>query len=616
MAKRLLSHAIMLGIFIIVLAHQTSFASDFRFSPRPNTAHLVQWRTWGKEALGEARNRNRPILLSLSAVWCHWCHVMDETTYSDEAVIRYINDHFIPIRVDADLRPDIDGLYNQGGWPSTVFLTPEGEVISGGNYIPVDAMRTRMEQVVEVFTNDKGRISKRIEAFRERRSSPVFSEGEFRSADVIDNIIQKTKNSFDEEHGGFGSGQKFPSPPTLDLLLSIFVKTNDREVKKVMTATLDHMAAGEIHDRVEGGFFRYATEPDWSKPHYEKMLDVNAGLIRNYADAGRVFGREDYRRIADQTIRYVRASLFDRRSGAFYGSQDADEEYYRRHDRKGLKIPGIDRTVYADSSALMITSLAAASSSTGNGDYLAMAKQGADFLLDRLYSVDQGVFHSYHDGHRALSGQLLDNALVGSALLDLYELTAEKRYRAIATALGVLILRKFFDPKAGAFKPNLGTTGAEPVTAGIMADVSRPAANYRALQFLGRLHHLNRDKEMKLVVEKVAAIFSGEYKRYPPYSALYGNAVLWVNEDIPEITIMAEKPHFGPYLRALQGVFFPLKTVRYLSLSDDEQEIKALGYPMQEAAYVCRGKRCSAPVRKPGRLKDELGLVVRQGGVP
>lgn len=616
MAKRLLSHAIMLGIFVIMLVHQASFASDFRFSPRPNRAHLIQWRTWSREALDEARNRNRPILLSLSAIWCHWCHVMDETTYSDEAVIQYINEHFIPIRVDADLRPDIDGLYNQGGWPSTVFLTPEGEVISGGNYIPADAMRTRMEQVVEIFTNDKGRISKRIEVFRERRSSPGTTEGEFRSDAVIENIIQKMKSSFDEQHGGFGSGQKFPSPPTLDLLLSVFIKTRDQEVKRVITATMDHMAMGEIHDRVEGGFFRYATEPDWSKPHYEKMLEVNAGLIRNYADAGRVFGRKDYRRIADQTIQYVMTSLSDRRSGAFYGSQDADEEYYRRHDRKGLKIPGIDRTVYADSSALMIASLAAAWSSTGNGDYLAMAKQGADFLLDRLYSADQGVFHSYQDGHQALPGQLLDNALVASALLDLYELTAEKRYRETATELGGLILRIFYDPKAGTFKPNLGTTGAQPVTAGIMADVNRLTANCRALQFLGRLHHLNRDKETKLVIEKVSATFSQEYNRYPPFAALYGNAVMWMNEGIPEITIIAGKPHFGPYLRAVQGVFFPLKTVRYLSLSDDAPEIKSLGYPMQEAAYVCQGKRCSAPIRKPGSLTDELGLVARQGGVP
>jgi hypothetical protein len=134
-------------------------ASDFRFSPKPNKAHLIQWRAWGQDSLEEAKKQDRLVLLSLSAIWCHWCHVMDETTYSNEEIIAFINDHFIPIRVDSDMRPDIDTLYNQGGWPSTVIMTPQGEVLTGGTYIPPDDMLGRLKRIADIFENDRGTIT-------------------------------------------------------------------------------------------------------------------------------------------------------------------------------------------------------------------------------------------------------------------------------------------------------------------------------------------------------------------------------------------------------------------------------------------------------------------------
>jgi uncharacterized protein YyaL (SSP411 family) len=179
------------------------------------------------------------------------------------------------------------------------------------------------------------------------------------------------------------------------------------------------MAAGGIYDRIEGGFFRYAVKPDWSEPHYEKMLEVNAGLIRNYAEAYQVFGSADHLRILKECIRYVQKNLADPATGAFHGSQDADESYYRKQDRKGLASPFVDRTSYADSSSLMISALVSAAGAAGEREYLAQAEQAAGFLLRNLYTEKGGVSHYFRDGKAGLPGLLSDNALFGLAMLDL-----------------------------------------------------------------------------------------------------------------------------------------------------------------------------------------------------
>jgi len=308
---------------IVLISHQ-AIASDFRFSPRPNKAHLVQWRNWGPEALEEARKKNRLILLSLSAVWCHWCHVMDETTYSNDELISYLNEHFIPIRVDADLRPDIDTLYNQGGWPSTTILTPQGEVISGGNYIPPEEMLARLKRTAALFSTDRSTITDRIEEVKAMKELGRIREpGLSNPPDKgdLDKIVEVLKNSFDNIHGGFGYNQKFPNPDAIDFLLSRYARNKDESIKKIVTKTLDGMAKGGLYDKVEGGFFRYATKPDWSEPHYEKMLEVNAGLIRTYADASLAFNSKEYLAIVRESMGFVQARLYDPASGALYGSQ-------------------------------------------------------------------------------------------------------------------------------------------------------------------------------------------------------------------------------------------------------------------------------------------------------
>ena len=606
-------------ICCLMLAYQSAGASEFRFSIRPNKAGLVQWRAWGPEALEEARTKDRLILLSLSAVWCHWCHVMDETTYSNEEIIAFINEHFIPVRVDADMRPDIDSLYNQGGWPSTAILTPQGEVISGGTYIPPEEMLARLKRASALYSSDRKMIASRLEdmkAMKEQRdleSKTISSQPE---KSDLENIVQLVKGSFDEKNGGFGTGQKFPAPETVDFLLSMYAKDRDPEIKKIITITLDRMAHGEIYDNVEGGFFRYATKPDWSGPHYEKMLEVNAGLIRNYAGASQVFKSKEYRRISEKCLSYIESTLYDPGSSAFFGSQDADEEYYRMQDRTHRKAPLVDRTVYADSSSLMVSALISAYGATGNKHYLEMAKRGTEFILQKLYGGNDGVYHFYREKTKRLPGLLSDNVLFGSALLDLYNTTGERRYLNTAQEIGQLIAARFYDNGAKRFRTSLDASLVKPVTAGMLSNVNEDLANYRALRFLGRLAYGDAPLNLKEIRDASSASLSGGYQRFSPYAATYGNALLWILYEPLHVTIVADGAALRNYITEINTVYIPEMVVSVFSLSKDAELIRVLKYDLHEAVYLCAGKRCSKPIRGPERVKTELRAFAGKPGRP
>jgi len=599
----------MSGLILVFLFSHMTMASDFRFSPRPNKANLIRWRSWGQEAFDEAKKGNKLILLSLSAVWCHWCHVMDETTYSDPGIIAVINADFIPVRVDADMRPDIDSLYNQGGWPSTAILTPLGEVISGGNYIPPEEMLSRLKRAAALMRDNPAAVRRRIQELKSLRDLRGVRQQAFAGLPdktTIDDILQLVKSSFDERNGGFGTGQKFPSPDTIDFLLSVYGLRGDREALRIATTTLEHMMRSGLFDKTEGGFFRYATKPDWSEPHYEKMLDVNAGMIRNYANAALATGRKEFDRIVDDTVVYAKSNLYDASLGAFFGSQDADDVYYQSDHRSGLQRPAVDKTVYADSLSLMASALLSAYGATGRDEYLALAVLSGDFALKNLSAGNAGVYHSIRDKKTGLKGMLTDNALFGIALLDLYNATGDNKYLQRANQVGRLIIERFFDTGAVRFRIMLDAPKKKPVTAGMLAEINEDLANYRALSLLSRLIYLDDDPRLRETRDAVAASCLTGYRRYAPNAAVYGNAVLWMWGDPVVITILAEEPAVSSYLSALKGVFVPEMVLRVLSPSKDAQTIGKLGYPLREAVYFCAGKRCSRPVEKPQKLKRAL----------
>ncbi len=588
-------------VLVIFSFNQGVLASDFRFSPRQNKAHFIQWRQWGKESLEQAKRENKLILLSLSAVWCHWCHVMDETTYSDINVIDYINHNLFPVRVDANMRPDIDNLYNQGGWPSTVLLTPEGEIVQGGTYISQEDMLGWLSRFVEMYRNDEERVKERTETRTKREEDgPQTERGALRSSDIT-RITQMLESSYDKEYGGFGISQKFPNAHAIDFLLSGYQSRKDPEVERMITTTLENMSKGEIYDSVEGGFFRYSTRPDWSMPHYEKMLELNAELIKNYASAYMIFGNTSYMKVMKETMNYVEKHLYGSRKGAFYGSQDADEDYYKRTNRNRLKPPYVDHTMYADSNAQMITALIAASGATGGKGYLKIAEKTADFIMKNLYSIDDGVFH-YYLGGKHLNGLLSDNVLLGLALIDLYNATGESRYMNGAEDIARFLVNRFYDHEHKQFRPTLDTTDVRPSTASTLLDYTSASSNYRAVIFLSRLYYINGSKDRKEIIDGTSAKLRSTYEYFEPSAALYGTALRWSLEEPLVITVIAHDKRARRFLVQANKTYIPEKVVRVLSLKRERGRIKELGYPLAEASYVCWGKKCSPAFGTPEEL--------------
>jgi uncharacterized protein YyaL (SSP411 family) len=307
----------------------------------------VKWWGWCREAFEAARALDRPILVDVGAVWCHWCHVMDETTYSDPEVASFINEHFIPIKVDRDERPDVDRrlqemaqlISGQAGWPLTVFMTPNGEVIWAATYLPprdvgrTPGMLTVLKAVLEAYRSKRGEIVKFAEELRrevERWHSPAPGELE---REVQLELLTALASSFDAEYGGFGGAPKFPPITQLELLLMRYFYDGVGLYRKMAEATLDAMALGGIYDHLLGGFFRYSTDRMWLIPHYEKLLIDNAELLAIYAEAYALFRKPLYLRTARGIVAWL-DEFMRKPGGGYYASQDADVEgeeggYYR-----------------------------------------------------------------------------------------------------------------------------------------------------------------------------------------------------------------------------------------------------------------------------------------------
>jgi uncharacterized protein len=310
----------------------------------------IQWHEWGEEAFEKAKRENKPILLDIGAVWCHWCHVMDRESYEDPETAQIINQRFVAIKVDRDERPDIDSRYQvavqaitgQGGWPLTGFLTPDGRPFYGGTYFPPHDMQGRpsfrrvLLAISDAYRDKSGDVleqAQMVEGAIAHAESFTGKSGEF-SPRVIQEIIESALRMFDENNGGFGGAPKFPHASILDLLIDQYVRSSSRasldqtaeggRLHTVFATTLEKMARGGVYDQLAGGFHRYSVDERWIVPHFEKMSYDNSELLKNYVHAYQATGDEFFADVARDIIRWVDEWLSDRKHGGFYASQDAD----------------------------------------------------------------------------------------------------------------------------------------------------------------------------------------------------------------------------------------------------------------------------------------------------
>jgi uncharacterized protein len=458
----------------------------------------VDWYPWGDEALGRARDEDRPILLSIGYAACHWCHVMEHESFEDAETAAQMNDQFVNVKVDREERPDLDAVYmdavvaltGHGGWPMTVFLTPEGEPFFGGTYFPpaprhgLPSFREVLDAVASAYRERRADVirsaAQLVEAIRS--SSEVAPSSDPLTESVLSEAGRGLRRVFDAEHGGFGGAPKFPPASALEFLLR-------RDEPDMVTTTLDAMAAGGMYDLVGGGFHRYSVDADWLVPHFEKMLYDNALLVPAYLHSWVITGNERYRRVVEETCDYLLRDLA-LPEGGFASSQDADTDgveglTYTWTEAEGVPAellhpfehgrsiirgdldpelkarlldershrpqPARDDKAIAAWNGLALAALAETGRRLASDTVLQAAERLGNFLLDELSSPDGRLFRTWRNGRASIPGYLEDYADVAHGLYELHVATGELRWLEESGRLARLAVELFADEERGAF---------------------------------------------------------------------------------------------------------------------------------------------------------------------
>ena len=482
------------------LAHETS---PYLLQHKDNP---VDWFPWGEEALERAREEDKPILLSIGYSACHWCHVMERESFEDEQTAAYMNEHFVPIKLDREERPDLDAIYMEacqamtghGGWPLNVFLTPEQVPFYAGTYFPPEdrqgmpSWRRILEAVNEAWTDKRDQIragSDRV-VERLRGGAALQPSAEVLDPRMLDAAAETLRMSYDARNGGFGSAPKFPPASAIEFLL--------RRGETEMTAhTLRAMASGGMYDQIGGGFARYSVDAKWLVPHFEKMLYDNALLARAYLHGWQVTGDPLFRTVTEETLDWALREMRGD-EGGFYSALDADSEgeegkvyvwsleeldddavaafgataegnfegknilvrageaapelKRRLYEARAQRVwPGLDDKRLTSWNALMIAALAESGAVLERGDYLDAARGCAGFILRELRDDSGRLLRTWKDGQGKLNAYLEDHAFLLEALLTLYEATFEPRWFTEARDVADTMIERFGDEEHGGF---------------------------------------------------------------------------------------------------------------------------------------------------------------------
>ena len=601
----------------------------------------VDWFPWGDEAFARARGEDRPVLLSVGYSACHWCHVMAHESFADEATAAVMNELFVSVKVDREERPDIDGLYmdavvaltGQGGWPLTVFLTPDGEPFYGGTYFPPEprhslpSFRQVLLAVSEAWSERRGDVVRQGEALVEALSRSGRAEP---SADpltpaLLGEAVAGMRRAYDAEWGGFGHAPKFPPASAIEFLLR-------RGALDPAVGTLDAMALGGMYDLLGGGFHRYSVDRRWLVPHFEKMLYDNALLAAAYLHGWVVTGRPRYREVVEETLDYVLRELaLD--GGGLASAQDADTEGVEgltftwteeegapaellqpfEHGRSVLRgeldaetkarlfelrerrpKPFRDDKAIASWNGLALAALAEAGRRLDRADWLEAAVRLAEFLLGPLSAPDGRLHRTWREGRAKGTGYLDDYADVAHGLLELHVATGDLRWLEEARRLASAAVELFGDDERGGFF--LTPVDGERLVARQKAfdDNPAPSGNSMLAHVLLRLARLYGDDELERRAVSVLRLVSGLVTRAP-------TAFGWA--------LCAFDLHFSPP-RELAVVGPPGSAVarRFLDAWDPNAVVAvgpATGVPLLEgkglvdgkpAVYVCEHFACRAPV--------------------
>ena len=451
---------------------------------------LVDWRPWGGAAFAEARAEQVPVLLALGTRWCPATAAMMREAYAHPRVADLLDERFVPVRVDADERPDIGERYGLGAWPTTAFLTPDGDILGGETYATGERMRDLLTRVADAFAAQRDAIAER---HAPGETQPATAPGEGPDPELDGWLRDHLLGQFDEHNGGFGAGVKRVHADALELAWRR-ARDGDQAFATVVEGTLHAMAWGGLYDQLDGGVFRYCVRRDWTEPATEKLLDINAQALRLFLlpnDDGcleRAIG----------VVGYVRRTLADMAPDhpGFFASQQGDPDYYHPRaagDTPAGPPPPVDRTVYADGTALMARAFAAASQTLRDTSLLEFAIDAMEHVVAGTYERGGGIAH-VAGARTGVRGLLADQVRASAALLDLHELTDREVYLDLAQELMLFALQHLWDGNGGGFLDRIHT----PDDVGLLRERMRPfAANCEAARVLLRLASITGDPALR-----------------------------------------------------------------------------------------------------------------------
>jgi uncharacterized protein YyaL (SSP411 family) len=512
--------------------------------------------------------------------------------------------------VDNDRRPDINARYNQGGWPTTAFLTAEGEILAGATYLPADRMRSVLTQVRDYYATSADEIVQKVTEIRTRREAAARTpDGGAQPDDtVVTATIDTIRNAYDPTYGGLGNEPKFPHPEAFNLLLDRYLQTGELPLLHMVTNTLDQMRSCGIWDKVEGGFFRYSTTKDWEIPHFEKMLEGLAGLLGNCLYAYRVTDDTAYRDTARQLMAYVNRTLFDHERGFFYGSQDADEYYFAQNaeERAKLTPPFVDPTLYVNWNAQMAGSYLEAAWTMDDPEALAQALRVLDFLWEHCRDVDDSMYH-YYDGEAHVTGLLTDQVAMAVALLDAYDATGDRTHLERALSLSQVMLEGYLDTAGSGF---YDLRSEHDTLGNLQFRTKNIDENASAAYVFKRLQQLLGEATFGELSASAMAAFAGGHQHFGYFASGYARTYLRVTGEPVEAHIVGDPA--DPATRALLWGTLRLKQIaKVVMVLDpaDSDELEEFGYPPSPApaAYICHNGACSAPVQSVDGLAAAAG---------
>ena len=570
--------------------------SEFRFSPNPNDAHLIDWQSWGPDAFSKAQEEDKPVLLSISAVWCYWCHVMDETTYTDPDVQEIIQENFVAIRVDNDHRPDINSRYNVGGWPTTGFLTGHGGLIGGATYLPPDQLIAMMAELIDAYKNDRPTLYTQARDLLGRRRDHArrATAGVELEELVVDRVSRIVAGAYDATNGGFGSEPKFPNASIVRFVNHLYRTSGEDFYASMLSKTLDGMSNGQILDETDGGFFRHCAQAEWTQPQHEKMLVDNLNLTREFLDASILLERSEYREIAKQTIAYIQSELYDSTAPGFLGSQGAHSEYFSMppDSRTVDARPAPDPSCYTNDNALAVTVLLDAAWKLGEISLQTTALQVLDHL-DAMAQSDS-FSHVYSaDGPSDAPALFTDWAWLLTALIHAHGKTANDVYLTRAVAVAQSMVENYFDQEGGGFfdiAEELDPIGHLTIREKALAD------NTVAAEALIRLHQATRNDDYRQIAEATLSAFAENYRENGEFSAEYGLAVHLLKHNMVEVTIEGNPADKGCQELLAAATRLPQPNLEIKTVISAEDDLVA-------RAHVCLDTVCLPPVDSPEALE-------------